>query len=277
MDGKNILITGGTSGIGLQSVLELQKMGAEIGIIARNEKKGNALLNKISSSKNSKEHKLFLGDLSSQKDIRQISEAVSSSYDKIDVLLNNAAGIYRKRLESKDKIELTFATNHLSYFLLTNLLLPILEKTENSRIVNVSSSAHYGRSINFDDINQIKKYSGFRAYGESKLANVMFTYHLDRILANSSVVTNALHPGFVATNFGKNNLLYRVGMILSRPIQINKKKGADTQIYLCSSDEVKAVSGKFFIKKKQVNSSRQSNVIEDQKRLWELSEEMTDL
>ncbi|MCH8908939.1 MAG: SDR family NAD(P)-dependent oxidoreductase [Candidatus Heimdallarchaeota archaeon] len=161
--------------------------------------------------------------------------------------------------------------------LLTHQLMDLLNQSPSPRIINVSSSAHYGREITFDDLNRNENYSGFRVYGETKLANVMFTYSLARKV-KSTMTVNALHPGFVATGFASNNgFLYKIGMILMRPLQMSTKKGAKTQIYLASSPKVDNTTGKFFIKKKERSSSRYSNEKEHQKRLWDISEELTNL
>ena len=194
------------------------------------------------------------------------------------MLLNNAGAMFWKRSESADGIEKTFALNHLSYFVLTNLLLPLLRNSAPARIVNVASDAHKGAVINFDDIQFKEKYSGWKAYQQSKLANIMFTYELARRIQGSGVTANALHPGFVRTNFLEVFNDAPAGWLIrsvANVIALSPEKGARTSIYLASSPEVEGVSGRYFVKEKPVVSSPQSRDQAAWERLWRLSVEMT--
>ena len=194
------------------------------------------------------------------------------------MLVNNAGGFFWKRMETAEGLEMTFALNHLNYFLLTNLLLEKLEASAPSRIVCVSSDAHRGGRLNFDDLQNKRKYAGFPAYAQSKLMNVLFTYELSRRLAGSGVTANVLHPGFVASGFGKNNgLLFRLAMPLAQLGAISPQEGARTSITLASSPELEGVSGKYFTKEKEVQSAPASYDEGSARRLWAVSAEMTRL
>ena len=200
-------------------------------------------------------------------------------YPRLDVLVNNAGGFFMAREESVDGIEMTWALNHLNYFLLTTLLLDHIKASAPARIICVSSDAHTGTSIRFDDPQFKKGYSGFGVYGHSKLANILFTYELARRLEGTRVTANALHPGFVATGFGHNNGgLVRLGMrVVQRFGARTPEKGAETSVYLASSPEVEGVTGKYFVDKHPVQSSPESYDRTAAARLWELSEQMTRL
>jgi NAD(P)-dependent dehydrogenase (short-subunit alcohol dehydrogenase family) len=219
----------------------------------------------------------MLADLSSKQAVRDLAKRFLDTHDRLDVLLNNAGAIYTTRQNSVDGIELTWALNHLSYFLLTHLLLDALKAAPAARVVNVSSGAHLAatRGINFDDVQFARRYSGFGAYAQSKLANIMFTYALARRLAGTHVTANALHPGAVATNFGQNNagFMGKLWKLFAR-FTLSAEQGAQTSIYLVSSPKVDGVSGKYFDKCKPVRSSGPSNDEVAQERLWAMSEEM---
>ena len=220
----------------------------------------------------------LVADLSSLSEVRRLAGLVRERYPRLDVLVNNAGAMFWNRSESADGIEKTFALNHLSYFALTNLLLPVLRNSTPARIVNVASDAHKGAVINFDDIQFKQKYSGWKAYQQSKLANIMFTYELARRIQGSGVTANALHPGFVNTNFLQVFNDAPAGWLirsLASVIAMSPEKGARTSIYLASSPEVEGVSGRYFVKEKPVESSPQSRDQAAWERLWRLSVEMT--
>jgi NAD(P)-dependent dehydrogenase (short-subunit alcohol dehydrogenase family) len=278
MQGKTILISGATNGIGKQSALELAKMGAQIVIIGRNKAKTEETLREIQSSSGNKDVHALIADLSSMAEVRRVADDFKKQYARLDVLLNNAGGFFSERQESVDGYEMTFALNHLSYFLLTHLLLDRLKANAPSRIVSVSSEAHMMSPLNFDDLQSKQSYgmAGFRPYGQSKLMNVMFTYELARRLAGTGVTANALHPGAVNTGFGKNNRgLMNVAMKIFTFFAIKVEDGAKTSVYLASSPEVEGVTGKYFDKCKQKQSSQVSYDEAAQKRLWEISEQLT--
>lgn len=278
MQGKTILISGATNGIGKQSALELAKMGAQIVIIGRNKAKTEETLREIQSSSGNKDVHALIADLSSMAEVRRVADDFKKQYARLDVLLNNAGSFFSERQESVDGYEMTFALNHLSYFLLTHLLLDRLKANAPSRIVSVSSEAHMMSPLNFDDLQSKQSYgmAGFRPYGQSKLMNVMFTYELARRLTGTGVTANALHPGAVNTGFGKNNRgLMNIAMKIFTFFAIKVEDGAKTSVYLASSPEVEGVTGKYFDKCKQKQSSQVSYDEAAQKRLWEISEQLT--
>lgn len=277
--GKTILISGATNGIGKQAAIELARMGAQVVIIGRSKGKTEDTLREIQTeSKNPDVHAL-VADLSSMTEVRRVAAEFKQQFTRLDVLLNNAGGIFNTRQETVDGYEMTFALNHLSYFLLTNLLIDMLKASAPSRVVNVSSDAHTAGKLNFDDL-QLKKGSygmgGLKAYSQSKLMNVMFTYELARRLAGVGVTVNALHPGFVNTGFGKNNSgLTKWIMGLMGMFAIKVGEGAQTSIYLSASPQVAGTTGKYFEKCMLKPSSPASYDVSAQKRLWEISEQLT--
>jgi NAD(P)-dependent dehydrogenase (short-subunit alcohol dehydrogenase family) len=220
----------------------------------------------------------MLADLSVQAQVRRLAQEFKRRYSRLDVLINNAGGFFMKRQLSADGIEMTFALNYLSVFLLTSLLLDTLKASAPARIVNISSDAHRRARINFEDLELERKYSGFGAYGQSKLAVALFTYELARRLEGTQVTVNALHPGFVATNLGRNNG-WRIKLFapLVKLMALSPEEGAETSIYLASSSEVAGITGKYFDKKKAVRSSLASYDETAARRLWEISAEMTGL
>ncbi|HEX2908828.1 MAG TPA: SDR family oxidoreductase [Phototrophicaceae bacterium] len=280
MDGKVVLITGATNGIGKVAALELAKMGATVVLVGRNQAKTQATVDEIKNGSGSSQIESLIADLSVMSEVRRLAEEFKAKYTRLDVLLNNAGAVFADRQETDDGYEMTFALNHLSYFLLTNLLLDLLKASAPARIVNVSSGAHMGGRLNFEDLNRQKGYGlgGYGAYGQSKLANVMFTYELARRLAGTGVTATVLHPGFVATGFGRNvpGLMARLMPLMHR-LALTPEEGAQTMIFLASSPNVEGVTGKYFDKCKVVSSSKASYNEADQRQLWAVSEEMTGL
>ena len=282
MNGKRALVTGATNGVGKISALELARMGAEVIVVSRSQQKCQATVNEIKLETGNQNVEYMTADLSSMQAIRNLADEFHAKYDSLDVLLNNAGGFFNSRKESVDGYELTLALNHLNYFLLTHLLLPDLknatETNGEARIVNVSSGAHEGarHGVNFEDIQRNEGYSGFGVYSETKLMNILFTYELARRLEGINVTVNALHPGFVNTGFGMNNrgiVSFLLG-IVQRIFAKSPEQGAETQIYLASSPDVKGMTGKYFDNKKAVQSSAISYDEAVQTRLWELSEDL---
>ncbi len=276
MQRKNVLITGATSGIGRATTLELAKMNANIIFVARNENKAKDLLTEIKSLNMAIRAEYLIADLSSLNETRNLALAVMKKYKQLDVLINNAGLIIGQRKITIDNFEYTFALDHLSPFLLTGMLLELLQKSTSARIINVSSAAHVIGRIHFDDLMLTEGYSSFKAYGQAKLANILFTYELSRRLKDKNITTNTLHPGTVATNFG-SDLTGFSGFMMKfiRPLLIGAEKGAQTSVYLASSNEVEGISGKYFIKKKPVKSSPLSYNKEIAQRLWVESEKLT--
>jgi retinol dehydrogenase-14 len=278
MEGKVCLITGATSGIGKATAVGLADMGASVVIVGRDRGRGEAAVAEIKEISPNASVDLMLADVSSQGQIRRLADEFKEAYPRLDVLVNNA-GIFRsKRLTSADGIGMTFAVNHLAYFLLTNLLIDVLKASAPSRIVNVSSGAQSNGTIDLDDLHGEKGYKGTKAYSQSKLANVLFTYELARRLEGTGVSANCLHPGAVRTNFGSGSSgLFGFMVRALRPLMISPEKGAETPIYLASSPEVEGVSGRYFIKKAEARSSDVSYDERLARRLWEVSAELTNL
>jgi retinol dehydrogenase 12 len=278
MHGKVCLITGATDGIGRVTAETLAVAGATVVIAGRNAKKTAEVVRAIKEKSGNELIDSLIADLSSQADVRHLAAAFRQRYDSLDVLVNNAGGIFMSRKTSVDGIEMTFALNHLAYFLLTNLLLDLLIASAPARIINVSSGAHMAGQLKLDGIKNPRIYNGWPAYSNSKLANVVFTYELARRLKGTGVTANVLHPGFVATQFGRSNggfydLLFNLFQIGA----ISPEKGAETIIYLAISPEVKDTTGKYFYRCKPVASSRLSYDETTAHRLWDYSLELTGL
>lgn len=277
--GKTVLITGATNGIGKAAATELARMGATVVITARDLHKGQATLEEIRSKTGNSNLDLLVADLSSQAEVRRLAAEFKAKYSRLDVLINNAGGFFDVRKTTVEGIEYTFAFNHLAYFLLTNLLLDLLKQSAPSRIINVSSDAQSGAKLNFGDLQMEQRYGSFTAYGQSKLANVMFTYALARRLEGTGVTVNALHPGVVNTGFGDNSqsALIRGVMWLFKRFTLSPERGAETSVYLASSPEVEGVTGKYFDKKRAKPSNPASYDEAAQERLWDISAKMTGL
>jgi len=279
MKDKVILITGATNGIGKVAASELAKQGATVVIVGRSAEKTMATVKDIQEATGHQQQvDYLLADLSSMAEVRRLAEKFKKKYDRLDVLINNAGATFTSREETVDSYEKTFATNHLAYFLLTTLLLDVLKASAPSRIVSVASNAHMFGKINFEDLqNRSYGFQGFGAYSNSKLANIMFTYELDRRLKGTGVTANVLHPGFVATAFGQNNPgLFSSGIkLLQSAFALTPQQGADTIVYLASSSAVEGVTGKYWEKRKAISSSKSSYDEAAAKRLWEVSEELT--
>ena len=278
MHGKICVVTGATSGIGLITAQALARQGATLIVVARNPERGAATVSRIQQETGNSAVELMVADLSAQAQVRQLANEIQQRFARLHVLVNNAGALFARRQLSADGLEMTFALNHLAYFLLTNLLLDPLKAADSARIVNVSSEAHRRARLDFSDLQGQHRYTGWRAYSRSKLANVLFTYELARRLAGTGIVTNALHPGFVATNFGRNNR--SVTAVLFRILQlaaISPEEGAQTIIYLASSPAVKGVTGEYFVKQQAVRSSQVSYDSAAAERLWQVSAELTRL
>jgi NAD(P)-dependent dehydrogenase (short-subunit alcohol dehydrogenase family) len=277
MQGKRVLVTGATNGVGRAAARELARLGAEAWIVARDRRRGEATLDELRRA-GGDGHALFVADLSSQDEIRRLAGEVRARTDRLDVLLNNARAIHLERQLSPDGIELTFARNHLGYFLLTAQLLPLLRGARPSRIVNVSSEAHRRARIDFDDLQGDRGHSGCKAYGQSKLANVLLTRELARRLEGTGVTANALHPGVVATGFGRNHRgLAGALFALAAPLRISPEKGARTSVHLAASPEAAGVTGRHFASSRERAPTAAALDDAVARRLWEVSERMTGL
>jgi NAD(P)-dependent dehydrogenase (short-subunit alcohol dehydrogenase family) len=279
MDGKICIVTGATSGIGYYTALEIAKMGASVMVVGRNQAKCENTVEQIRSESNSQSVEYLLADLSSQAQIREIARQFLDRHDRLDVLINNAGGAFLFRKLSVDGIEMTFATNHLAYFLFTLLLMGALKSSPSARIINVSSGAHHGGQLDFNDLQSKRFYNVATAYGKSKLANVLFTYELARRLAGTKITANALTPGMVATDIWKKVHPWLTPLIypLIERFGMTPPEGAQTSIYLATSPEVEGVTGKYFVDKHPVSTSPESYDSEAAKKLWQASLDLVSL
>jgi len=273
---KVMMVTGATNGIGLEAAKALAAKGATIVGVGRNPQKCADAARQIQAAAGNTKVEFLVADLSRQAEVRRVADEFKRKYDRLDVLLNNAGAYFANREMNADGQEMTWALNHLNYFVLTDQLLDVLKASGSSRIVSVSSDAHrMTKGINFDDPEFAQGYSGWGAYGHSKLANVMFTYELARRLAGTKVTANVLHPGFVATGFGLNNRgLINFGMKVIQKIGAKRpEQGAATSVYLASSPAVEGINGQYFADSKAAKSNAASYDVTAQRRLWELSEQ----
>jgi len=275
VNNKTIVITGATDGIGKIAARELAKTGATLVLVGRNAEKGNLVVNEISDLTSNKNIQFYQADLSLLKQTKLVCDEIKKDFTQIDVLLNNAGGFFADYYQTEEGLEHTFALNHLNYFVMTKELLPLLEAAPSGRIVNVSSDAHNGQSIDWDNLQGENGFKGWSVYGRSKLMNILFTYELAQRISDTTVTANCLHPGFVKTKFGDNNSgLMGIGMKLAKSLAaISLDKGGATSVYLASSPEVDGISGKYFAKSKAKKSSDVSYIENDWKRLWTVSEE----
>lgn len=277
MSGRLVLITGSTGGIGKRAAAELAKAGAHVIIQGRDAAKAERVANELKEATGNAKIDFLVADLSSMQAVRGLAAEVKQRYGKLDVLLNNAGALQTKREVTADGYERTFATNHLAYFLLANLLLPELKKGHQPRIVNVSSEAHRSGPLNFDDLMAEKSFRGFLQYGRSKLANILFTRELARRVKDDGITVNCLHPGFVASEFLSKGGIWSVIKPVAYLFAIDEEQGAKCSIYLCSSPEVAGVTGKYFYKCREKRPRAFAEDDEAAKRLWEVSEKLTGL
>jgi len=278
MKDKVVMITGANSGIGKAASLALAKMDATVVMVARSKERGEAAKAEIIKESQNNSVDLLLADLSSLESVQQLATEFQKKYSKLHVLINNAGLFNRKRHVTTDGYENTFATNYLAPFLLTNLQLALLKDSAPSRIINVSSVGHYNGHINFDDLNLEKEYGGWKAYGQSKLALVLFTHELAKKLQGSGVTVNAVHPGTVATNIWSRPF-GPAGFITALPklFMASPEKGAETIVYLASSSDAQSLSGEYLEKLKVKRSSEESYDEEIAQRLWDVSAKLTRL
>jgi len=279
MAGKSVLVTGGTGGIGRATATGLAALGARVGITGRDQARTEAAAASIRAALGSPAVDAFAADLSVQAGVRRLAAQVLDTYPRLDVLVNNAGGFWAHRHVTADGLEHTFALNHLAPFLLTSLLLYRLTASAPARIITVSSGAHARARIDFDDLQGERDYSGQRAYSQSKLANVMFTYELARRLDGTGVTATVLHPGVVRTSFGaEDQAAYLAAMIgVARLFMKTPAQGASTPIYLASSPQVEGITGRYFVDGKPKTSSKASYDIAAAARLWQVSADLTDM
>jgi NAD(P)-dependent dehydrogenase (short-subunit alcohol dehydrogenase family) len=279
MEGKICMVSGATSGFGAVTARELARLGATVIVLGRDRKKCARQVERIRRETGSPVEGL-VADLSSQREIRRLAEEFRGKFPRLDVLVNNAGSFFMRRELTVDGLERTFALNHLAPFLLTTLLLDRLEASSSARVVNLSSNAHTVGRIDFDDLQCERRYDRLSAYSRSKLASLLFTYELARRLEGSRVTVNAVNPGSAATNLGSDNgwvrgwLRVRLRNLLKRYL-ISPEEGAKSSIYLASSPELEGVTGRYFLKCKEVPSSAASYDRATADRLWRISEELT--
>jgi NAD(P)-dependent dehydrogenase (short-subunit alcohol dehydrogenase family) len=276
MSGRVVLITGGTSGIGRATAIGLASMGARVGITGRDRDRTGQAAAAIARETGNPAVDVFVADLSSQAEVRRLAGEVISAYPRLDVLINNVGGYWDTRHVTVDGLEHTFALNHLASFLLTNLLLERLTQSAPARVVTVASGAHTMGRIDFDDLQGERSYSGSRAYNQSKLANVLFTYELARRLGASSVTANALHPGVVRTSFGAGDPggVQKLLVPFMRPFMKSPAQGAATSIHLASAPGLDRVTGQYFANSRPKRSSKASDDTAVAARLWQVSADL---
>jgi NAD(P)-dependent dehydrogenase (short-subunit alcohol dehydrogenase family) len=274
VQGKTVVVTGGTSGIGEVAAVRLAEQGARIVLIARDPSRAAATLSKLKTANAAVTHAAHYGNLSSLAEVKRVAGAVAASEPRIDVFVNNAGAVFLSRKTSVDGLEMTFATNHMAYFVVTNVLLDRLKATPGARIVSTASDAHRSGKLDFDDLQSEKSYSSFRVYGTSKLCNILFTRELARRLDGVDTTANCLHPGFVGTRFGQNNASNVFTKVLRSAIMsfgISPEDGAKTIIHLASSPDVASISGEYFYKCKIAEPTDAARNDADAKRLWDVS------
>ena len=273
MQQKNIIITGATDGIGLAAAKSIAKKGYHVSLVGRNSEKGKKALEAIIEHSGNENLDFFECDLSLVTNVKDLADRIKQKHSKIDVLLNNAGGANKTKQITSEGLEKTFATNQMNYFVLSTELLNIISESSDGRIVNVASNAHIGAEVDYENINSEKSFSAWTSYCVSKLMNIMCTYQLSSMQDRVSV--NVLHPGFVDTNIAGNegNLIKYIVKFGAKMFARTVDNGADSSIYLSTSDEVKGVSGKYFFKCREIKSSRASYNQEDWKKVWDLCED----
>jgi len=273
MVGKVCIVTGANTGIGKETALGLAKLGATVVMVCRDRQRGEDAQSEIKQKSGNDKVDLMLCDLSSQRSIKQFAPIFAQRHDRLHVLVNNAGIVLREPSMTEDGLESTFAINHLGYYLLTNLLLELLKKSAPSRIVNVASAAHKFGSLDVNAWPTGRQYSAFGAYANSKLANVLFTRELAQRLSGTGVTANCLHPGGVGTNLFRG--LPKFLQIVIKLVTISPERGARTSIYLASSPDVEGITGKYFARCRQQESSDASRNKVAARDLWNLSAELT--
>jgi NAD(P)-dependent dehydrogenase (short-subunit alcohol dehydrogenase family) len=271
--GRVVVITGATSGIGLIAAESLARMGARIVFVARDPARADAVLQRLRAAGPNSAHAVHYADLSRIAEMKRVAAEISAAEPRVDVLINNAGALFNSRQLTADGLELTFATNHMSYFVLTLGLADRLRATSGARVVNTASDAHEGKHLDFDDLQSAKHFRGFTVYGRSKLCNILFTRELARRWRDTGVTVNCLHPGFVSTRFGdQSGGLFQHIVSLAKLFAISPAKRAETITYLASSDAVANVTGEYFYKCRPIAPSKAAQDAESATRLWQYSE-----
>jgi retinol dehydrogenase 12 len=276
MKGKVVVITGATSGIGQVAADQLAAMGARLVLVARDQARGEAALGRLRQSGPGVAHSIHYGDLSQIAEMKRVAAEIAAAEPRIDVLINNAGALFASRQVTPDGLELTFATNHVAYFVLTHGLRDrLLAAAPTARVINTSSDAHKGNRLDFSDLQSAHDYSGFKVYGRSKLSNILYTRELARRWAGTGVTANCLHPGFVATRFGdQSGGMLSFAVRVAKNFAISPEKGARTIVYLASSADVANVSGKYFYKCREATPTREAQDDDAARRLWQETEKL---
>ncbi|MBE2247049.1 MAG: SDR family oxidoreductase [Candidatus Competibacteraceae bacterium] len=280
MTNKIVLISGATSGIGLQTAIQLARLSYDIYITGRNKERAEEALSIINAARPGAAKGYFICDYASQFSIREVSQQISSSLQRLDVLINNAGAVFSRKVLTNEGIESTFAVNHLGYFLFTHCLLPIMLDNKAARIVNVSSAAHYSAKLSIPEVHNPKNYYALAAYATSKLANVLFTYKLSTLLQHKGITVNCLHPGVVKTDIGNKRTGFFIGSawsLFTFVKGISVEKGAEPSVFLASSPQASAFSGKYIHRQTPRSSSVLSYDTFLQDALWEYSEKLTSI
>ena len=277
MQGKVIVVTGGTSGIGQVAAEQLAGMGARIVLVARDPARAEAVLGRLRQCGSAEAHTVHHADLSSIADTQRVAAEIAAAEPRIDVLINNAGALFSHRQVTPEGLEKTFAVNHMAYFVLTEGLRERLAASAPARIVSTASAAHLGAVLDFDDLQSEKDYSGFAVYGRTKLCNILWTRELARRLAGTGVTANCLHPGFVATRFGDSSggLLQAV-LPLAKLIAISPQKGAESIVYLASSPQAAEINGQYIYKRRVQTPSPAARDDQSAAKLWAVSERLAD-
>jgi len=278
MSGKVVVITGGTSGIGAVAAVALARMGARIILVARDESRAEATLAKLRDSNPGVAHCVHLADLLRLDEMRRVSAEIADHEPRVDVLINNAGALFASRRLTEDGLERTFALNHMAYFVMAARLRERLSASAPARIINTASAAHQGATLDFDDLQSAKSFGARKAYGQSKLCNILFTRELARRLHGTGVTTNCLHPGFVATRFGdQSGGLISPLIRLAKFFAISPADGAETMVYLASSPDVAEVTGQYFFRSVPITPSSWAQDDRSALLLWQRSAALADM
>ncbi|HKB26130.1 MAG TPA: SDR family oxidoreductase [Methylomirabilota bacterium] len=269
MRGKVVVMTGATSGIGQVAAERLGEMGARVVLVARDRERGEAALARLREHAPGIAHSIHYADLARLPEMKRVAAEIAAAESRIDVLINNAGALFGSRHVTEDGLELTFATNHMAYFVLTAGLHERLRASVPARVISTASDAHQGTRLDFDDLQSANGYRGFKVYGRSKLCNILFTRELARRWADAGITANCLHPGFVATRFGdQSGGLLSLGVRIAKTFAISPARGAETIVYLASSPEVADVSGGYFYKCRPATPSPEAQDDAAARRLW---------
>jgi NAD(P)-dependent dehydrogenase (short-subunit alcohol dehydrogenase family) len=276
LEGKVFLVTGATEGIGKAAALDFAKRGATLVLVGRSKEKSERVVAELKAQSGNERIELLLGDMSKMADVRAVADAFRAKYDRLDVLVNNAGAVFNDYKLSEDGIEMTFALNHVAYFVLTTRLLDLIQKTPGARVISTSSGAHMMGKMDLATVVKRNGKAGFSAYGDSKLANILFTRELARRLAPSGATANAIHPGYVRTGFGLNNtgLFVPMAKMMAKLFARTPEKGAETIIWLATSPEAAKYNGEYFFDQKVTRISKRAQDDALAKGLWELSEKL---